>query len=833
LKIELKDFQQEAVEELAARLRFATEGAAKVGLQAVVLSAPTGSGKTVIATALIERILEGDDTTEPDPGATFLWVTDLPELNEQTRDKMEVTSDVLNIFNLQVIESSFDKRIFDPGKVYFLNTQKLGKDKLLTQKGDGRTYSIWETIQNTMDDVDTRFYLVIDEAHRGMRTKKDEAAAASIIQKFLKGSDEIEPVPVVIGISATPARFDALLEGQGRTAQRTEVDIVRVRESGLLKDSIILYSSEDDQRADITLLGEAARHWQDVTKRWAEYCETEGIELVVPILVVQVENAPRGKAGTTTPLDTAISTINSTLIEPLPPDAFAHSFDENTALEVGGTAIRYLAPSKISNDRNVRVIFFKTALSTGWDCPQAETMMSFRKAVDATYIAQLIGRMVRTPLARRVHSDETLNSVALFLPHYDTVGIETVVARLQDPDFEYVPPVDVEPGSETVILHRLAGSDAIFEALDKVPSYIVPSNREIKQTIRLMRMARAIVRDGLDPNAMETAQNLVLSLLDEALQQAEASEAFTDKVSEKSLIRYARRVFDFQSGTLADSAAQEAATDPANINHLFEETGRQIGEGLHRTYWQHRTAHLDQVEDIRREKINVSVLLQQEGVIAKLEKEAGAQVETWHRAHIDAIDRLSDERAGVYEQILGGATNPVAGKLHSGERLLWRKPRAAKIYAKHLFVEDSGQFFEHFKSSWEVELLEEELARSDVIGWLRNRDRQRTSLRVPYQQKGRWLPMYPDFIVVREVEGRIVIDILDPHDPTRADSVPKAKGLSWYAEQHGARFGRIQAIAKVGNQLRRLELTDSEVRNALAVVESADGLLRLYATIGN
>ena len=46
-------------------------------------------------------------------------------------------------------------------------------------------------------------------------------------------------------------------------------------------------------------------------------------------------------------------------------------------------------------------MFFKMALSTGWDCPRAEVMMSFRRAEDHTYIAQLLGRMVRTPLARR------------------------------------------------------------------------------------------------------------------------------------------------------------------------------------------------------------------------------------------------------------------------------------------------------------------------------------------------------------------------------------------------------------------------------------------------
>lgn len=832
MKIELKEFQQDAVDDLVGKVRFATEGAVKVGLQAVVLSAPTGSGKTVIATSMVERILDGDDTAEPDPEASFLWVTDLPELNEQTRDKMEATSNVLNLFNLQVIKSTFDKRVFDPGKVYFLNTQKLGKDKLLTQKGDGRTNSIWETIQNTIDEPGARFYLIIDEAHRGMRTTRDEKAAASIIQRFLKGSDDIDPVPVVIGISATPARFDALLEGQGRTTHRTEVDVALVRESGLLKDTIVLYNPEDDQRADMTLLGEATKHWQAITTRWIEYCEAETIELVVPILVVQVENAPSGKPGTRTPLDTAITTINSALPAPLLPDAFAHSFDENTALDANGTTIRYLAPSKVATDRNVRVVFFKTALSTGWDCPQAETMMSFRKAVDATYIAQLVGRMVRTPLARRVHVDETLNSVALFLPHYDAAGIEKVISRLQDPDYEYVPPVDVELGSESVTLQRAEGSESMFVALEKVPSYIVPSNRKVKQTRRMMRMARALVRDGIDADAISTAEQLVTENLDRAMAAAVESDAFSEEVDEKAVIRYAGQSFDLRTGEFVSFTKQEVAANPVNINHLFDEAGRKIGEGLHRTYWQHRTKGLDAVDEIRLEKIRVAVMLTDPHVISRLEDHASERVDAWHKAHVDEIDKLAEERMDIYDGILGGASDPVGVKLGIGDRLLWRRPKTAKAYSKHVFVDSSGEFLEDFKSSWEVDLLAEEIPRHEVVGWFRIRDRQRTSLRVPYEQKGRWQPMYPDFVVLREDGDRIIVDILDPHDPTRADAVPKAKGLARYAEKHGARFGRIQVIAKVDDQLRRLELTDPKVRNAVAVIETSDALLHLYQTIG-
>ena len=39
-------------------------------------------------------------------------------------------------------------------------------------------------------------------------------------------------------------------------------------------------------------------------------------------------------------------------------------------------------------------------------------------------------------------------------------------------------------------------------------------------------------------------------------------------------------------------------------------------------------------------------------------------------------------------------------------------------------------------------------------------------------------------------------------------------------------------IAKIGDQPRRLELTDAKVRKALAVVENSEALVHLYETIG-
>src|SRR3546814_4962550 len=70
------------------------------------------------------------------------------------------------------------------------------------------------------------------------------------------------------------------------------------------------------------------------------------------------------------------------------------------------------------------------AISTGWDCPRAEVMVSFRAARDVTHITQLLGRMVRTPLARRIPGNERLNAVDCLLPFFDRKSVEDIANAL-------------------------------------------------------------------------------------------------------------------------------------------------------------------------------------------------------------------------------------------------------------------------------------------------------------------------------------------------------------------------------------------------------------------
>jgi type III restriction enzyme len=139
---------------------------------------------------------------------------------------------------------------------------------------------------------------------------------------------------------------------------------------------------------------------------------------------------------------------------PIDPAEIAHCFEHDAPLTAHGVLIRKIDPSRIQEETNIKFVLFKMALTTGWDCPRAEVMMSFRTAQDDTLIAQLIGRMVRTPLARRIEGSEILNSVTLYLPHYDKEGLTRVVNHLKQGDPMELPPTDVEDGAKMVTFKR-------------------------------------------------------------------------------------------------------------------------------------------------------------------------------------------------------------------------------------------------------------------------------------------------------------------------------------------------------------------------------------------
>jgi type III restriction enzyme len=838
MKVTLFDFQKDALNDLRKALVKARQGASSDDQHVVAFSAATGSGKTIIMTALFEAILDEPDDQlawpldwAPQPDAVVLWVSDMPELNEQTKLKIESKSDrVYRVNQLITIDGHFDAPRLDGGRIYFINTQKLAINQPLTNRGDGRQHLIWETLTNTAQAIPDRFYVVVDEAHRGMTRGQAAAQAQTLMQRFLLGYPEVGLVkmPVVIGVSATPKRFLDLIANAEHTVttHKVAVPAEEVRKSGLLKDRILIHHPEAATTAEMTLLEEAARRWGQLTQAWGAYCTDENEQTVWPVLVVQVENGSDRQLSKTD-LGAALTVIESAIGRRLNEGEVAHALHDTGDLDLGGRRVRKVEASRIDADKNIGVVFFKTSLSTGWDCPRAEVMMSFRRAEDHTYIAQLLGRMVRTPLARRIEKDAALNDVHLFLPYFDTHAVESVVASLHNA--EDVPPAETGSSRKLVVLRRREGTEAIFDGLNDLVTYRVNATRAQSALRRYMAISRSLTLDAIDENAWSRAKQQIVEWMGQRIAAIKASGQFD--AAAKAITQVGLRTLAVKSGTAVAEPEADYHIDASDvdIDRLFEEAGRAFSHGLQMEYWR---AHADR--DAQEVKVEAVVLARNATEMAGLETLASAAFDALYDQHKKAIYKLREQRRVNYEKLRLATAKPNEVPWSLPLSIDFKRLPTDPRWEKHLYVEGNGQFRAEL-GNWEAGVLKEELSNTEVVGWLRNLDRKPWSLEIPYETGGDVRPMFPDLVVVRKVGSEFVSDILEPHDPSLRDNFEKAVGLARFAEKHGALFGRIQLIRKQtsagGERFVRLEINQVATIKKLLLITSNPQLDELFANV--
>ncbi len=798
--------------------------------QIISFSAPTGAGKTIIMTALFEELLYGIADEMADPDTIIVWLSDSPHLNEQTRLKIESKSDKIRVGDLVTIDSSFSRETLEPGHIYFLNTQKLGSDKLLTTRYDSHEYTIWETLTNTVEKAAKHLYLIIDEAHRGtMQSKQAENKAQSIMQKFVKGSKEdgLCIMPLVIGVTATPQRFDALVSGTASTVHKVVVSPADVRDSGLLKDYILLHIPEVALTADMTTFEEAVRNWMDKCSRWQQYCVREKeAQTVEPILVIQVEDG-NGREVSRTDIGACLTVIENALGRKLVTGEVVHTFNDHGNLDYGDLVIQQIEASRIQEDNNIKIVFFKKNLSTGWDCPRAETMMSFRGAQDYTFIAQLLGRMIRTPLARRITSDASLNSVVLYLPYFDKDTAQTVIQALRDN--ETVFPAETGSDKDFFTLHRNAAFADVFAAMDDLVTYRIDSTRKQPYLRLLVQLSRSLTMDNIDPKAQRRIRKAILDKMDEGIATIKAEGQFDALKHSITGFALGTLVFDYGSSAFSyDESTKMLMVSDFDISRQFEKAGKMFGEGLHTEYW---VRHADR-DDHMEVQTDVIILASDTHFMEQLESFAQAEFISLYENNKRAIARLTEVRKNIYERMLNASALPIEIPWELPATIDWSVSEIGSVYEKHLYLTDDDSF-KAVLNPWETGLVEEELANGAVC-WLRNVDRKKWALEVPYEVNGVAIPMYPDLIVVRADVHGYIFDVLEPHDPSRKDNCHKAVGLAKFADKHWDKYGRIQLVRKQKGPDRkehfyRLDMSRPGVRQKVLGITTNEELDRIFS----
>lgn len=349
----------------------------------LIFKAPTGSGKTVMASEMLMR-LNQELSERPDAPFTevaYIWIAP-NKLHEQSYFKMKnyfTENCALRPVIYDELDHSADGYI-KPGEILFVNWESINKDKNIMVKETENSASLYDITRRTQDDNGIPIVLVIDEEHMfgGKNAKKSEKVLATIQPK------------VEIRVSATP---------NPRMCQLVEVPREKVIEEEMIKENIVLNPALDFKDPH----GSLNQHliWLALQKR--EELAKVYNDLVVkinPLLLIQLPNdsSENMSADDTKIKDEVIATL----------DAYGiNTTNGKLAIWLSGEKTDNLDVIDRPNDPT-EVLLFKQAIALGWDCPRAAVLLIFRKIESFQFSAQTVGRILRMP-EQKYYTDQRLN----------------------------------------------------------------------------------------------------------------------------------------------------------------------------------------------------------------------------------------------------------------------------------------------------------------------------------------------------------------------------------------------------------------------------------------
>ncbi len=374
----------------------------------LVLSAPTGSGKTVMVARFITRYLDEK------PNTVFLWLSPgAGGLEKQSQLSFrEVTAGIPDGDVYGFINES------DPrGKVYFINWDKINRaSNIVLREGEQRNLMDKVLLCHT-DDID--IFMVIDEEH-----KYQETAIQYI---------NIVRPNRILRISATP------ISKGDHTEIVTDDEVIA---AGLIAAGISINEGlskaiEENNTADddLLLLELADQKRKEIQKEY----DRRGLK-IRPLILIQFPNGS----------DEWIQRVKDALEN--------MGYSENS-----GLVASWFSGDHPDNPEEIRklngqyaFLLFKQAIATGWDCPRAKILVKLREGGNERFNIQTIGRIRRMP-ERRHYDYDLLDNCYLYT--LDNEFQEGLTRSLSESFYTYLYKKKSDAPSITLKKEYLDGSD--------------------------------------------------------------------------------------------------------------------------------------------------------------------------------------------------------------------------------------------------------------------------------------------------------------------------------------------------------------------------------------
>lgn len=373
-------YQQRAVKELVEKTLTLLENPEYE--QNLIFKAPTGSGKTIMATQYLAALTEELSTR---PGCSYsevayVWIAP-QKLHLQSFEKLKA----LFAENRKLQPVLFDdidqsEGVIQPGEILFVNWESVNKDSNVMVRDSEQAESFFDIIERTQREQGHPVVLIVDEEHRNWSRTAD---------KSLQVVKRIHP-KVELRISATP-----------KTQSFNVVNIQRkeVIAEEMIKKGIYLNEDIDVDNGDASLNRLLLHKAMDMRAKLAREYKRLGVD-INPLLLIQLPN------DTTESLSSEEKTLAESIAQMLKVEYDVT--EENGLLGTWLSGKKTIGDEISCNDDLTQVLLFKQAIALGWDCPRAAVLLIFRNLQAEEFTVQTLGRILRMP-EQKFYPSEMLN----------------------------------------------------------------------------------------------------------------------------------------------------------------------------------------------------------------------------------------------------------------------------------------------------------------------------------------------------------------------------------------------------------------------------------------